>query len=347
MRPDPDPSVGNSSQDQPAATGLAADAAQPMRVLLAEDDPTTLLLTQRLLKKAGYEVDVATNGALAFERLKSHFYPMVLTDWEMPVMDGIALCRAIRSAALEGYVYTILLTARDSKESIVAGLEAGADDYLTKPVNEAELIARLNTGKRILSLEQSLRAANRRNEMLSQTDALTATYNRRHLMQRLPQEADRARRFRHPLSLVLCDVDHFKQVNDTYGHQVGDQVLQGVAQFLQEHVRGGDWVARYGGEEFVVVLPETPFAGALVVAEKIRHGLAQTDLTIGNLVLKVTSSFGVAGFDQLEPGDVAVVDRLIAQADACLYKSKSSGRNRVVGKRLQPFGSTFVVERTA
>jgi len=337
------PSDGNSL-NSPQETALTG----PMRVLLAEDDPTTLLLTQRLLRKAGYDVDVVTNGKLAFERLQSHFYPMVLTDWEMPEMDGVALCKAIRTAALEGYVYTILLTARDSKENIVAGLQAGADDYLTKPVNEAELIARLNTGKRILALEQSLRAANRRNELLSQTDALTATYNRRHLMQRLPQEAERARRYRHSLSLVLCDVDHFKQVNDTHGHQVGDQVLQGVAQFLRASVRTEvDWVARYGGEEFVIVLPETPFSGALVVAEKIRAGLAATELGIGNLVLKVTSSFGVAGFDQLEPGDVAIVDRLIAQADACLYKAKSSGRNRVVGKRLQPFGSTFVVERTA
>jgi diguanylate cyclase (GGDEF)-like protein len=318
-----------------------------MRVLLAEDDPTTLLLTQRLLRKAGYDVDVVTNGALAFERLQSHFYPMVLTDWEMPEMDGVALCRAIRSASLEGYVYTILLTARDSKEHIVAGLEAGADDYLTKPVNEAELVARLNTGKRILALEQSLRAANKRNEHLSQTDALTGTYNRRHLMQRLPQEAERARRYRNALSLVLCDVDHFKQVNDTHGHQVGDQVLQGVAQFLRDSVRVEvDWVARYGGEEFVIVLPETPHSGALVVAEKVRAGLAAAELAIGNLVLKVTSSFGVAGFDQLEPGDVAIVDRLIAQADACLYKAKSSGRNRVVGKRLQPLSSTTVIERT-
>ena len=146
---------------------------------------------------------------------------------------------------------------------------------------------------------------------------------------------------------MLCDVDHFKQVNDAHGHQVGDQVLNGVAQYLREHVRVEiDWVARYGGEEFVIVLHETPLAGALMVAEKIRAGLARTELTVGTLAIEVTSSFGVAGFDVLEPGDVAVVDRLIAQADACLYKAKSSGRNRVVGKRLQPFGSTLVVERT-
>jgi two-component system cell cycle response regulator len=342
------PIAPKQAQDRLPVPGSAPDSPEPMRVLLAEDDPTTLLITQRLLKKAGYDVDVVTNGALAFERLKTHFYPMVLTDWEMPEMDGLALCRAIRSAALEGYVYTILLTARDSKENIVAGLEAGADDYLTKPVDEDELIARLNTGKRILSLEQSLRAANRRNEHLSQTDALTGTYNRRYLMQRLPQEAERAHRYSHPLSLVLCDVDHFKEVNDTHGHQVGDQVLQGVAQFLRDHVRVEiDWVARYGGEEFVIVLPETPFAGALVAAEKLRAGLASTEFAIGNLVLKVTGSFGVAGFDLLEPGNSGIVDRLIAQADACLYKSKSSGRNRVVGKRLQPLDSTFIGEPTA
>jgi len=344
MAPQEDPS---NLVSEPGAQGvMEPEAAGPMRVLLAEDDPTTLLLTQRMLRKAGYDVDVVTNGAVAFERLQSHFYPMVLTDWEMPEMDGVALCRAIRSAPLEGYVYVILLTARDSKENIVAGLEAGADDYLTKPVNEAELIARLNTGKRILALEQSLRAANRRNEYLSQTDALTATFNRRYLMQRLPQEAERARRYHHPLSLVLCDVDHFKQVNDTHGHQVGDQVLTGVAKFLRDNIRSEiDWVARYGGEEFVIVLPETPVAGALIVAEKIRAALAVWELGIGDLGLKVTASFGVAGFDALEPSDVSVVDRLIAQADACLYKSKAGGRNLVVGKRLQPFGSTLVIER--
>ncbi len=163
----------------------------------------------------------------------------------------------MRSLQLDGYVYALLLTARDAKEHIIAGLEAGADDYLVKPVHEPELIARLNTGRRILALEHSLRAANERNRVLSITDALTGTFNRRYLMEQLPRELDRCRRYAYPLSVIMCDIDHFKQVNDVHGHAAGDDVLQ---QFARAHAEvasapTSDWVARYGGEEFLIVLP--------------------------------------------------------------------------------------------
>ncbi len=150
-------------------------------ILLAEDDPVTRMLMTRFLKNAGYEVDAVANGSEALDKMTKRYYPMLVTDWEMPEMDGIALCNAVRNMQLDGYVYALLLTARDAKEHIIAGLEAGADDYLVKPVHEAELIARLNAGRRILALEHSLRVANQRNRILSITDALTGAYNRRYL----------------------------------------------------------------------------------------------------------------------------------------------------------------------
>src|ERR1700728_1721916 len=243
----------------------------PSTILLAEDDPVTRMLMTRFLKKAGYEVDAVANGSEALDRRTRRYYPMLVTDWEMPEMDGVTLCKAVRSLQLDGYVYALLLTARDAKEHIITGLEAGADDYLIKPVHEPELIARLNTGRRILSLEHSLRAANQRNRILSITDALTGSFNRRYLMEQLPREMERCRRYGNPLSVIMCDVDHFKQVNDVKGHSAGDDVLQQFVARMQRSIRAtSDWVARLGGEEFLIVLPETGFKGAMFVAEKIR-----------------------------------------------------------------------------
>ena len=188
-------------------------------ILLAEDDPVTRMLMMRFLKKAGYEVDAVANGTEALEHMSRRYYPYLVTDWEMPEMDGVALCKAVRNLQLDGYVYALLLTARNAKEHIIAGLEAGADDYLIKPVHEPELIARLNTGRRILALEHSLRAANERNRILSITDALTGAFNRRYMMEQLPRELERCRRYGNPLSVIMCDIDHFKQVNDVRGPQ--------------------------------------------------------------------------------------------------------------------------------
>ena len=305
-------------------------------MLLAEDDPVARLMTARLLKKAGYEVVAVADGAAALEALRARFFPVLLTDWEMPVLDGLGVLSAVRSGEWPGYVFTILLTGRDSRESVLAGLEAGADDYLTKPVDEAELLARMKTGWRIAELERSLRAAQHEALRLSLTDALTGTSNRRELIERLPSEVERARRYRHPLSVVMCDIDHFKKVNDTHGHPAGDAVLRAFAALLRGAVRNGvDWVARYGGEEFVIVLPETDLTGACRVAEKLRSAAAALVVAHGQAQISLTASFGVASLGKEWPEE-GIPDALLAQADVCLYQSKQGGRDRVTASELPP-----------
>jgi two-component system, cell cycle response regulator len=307
----------------------------PSTILLAEDDPVTRMLMTRFLKKAGYEVDAVANGSEALDKMTLRYYPMLVTDWEMPEMDGIALCKAVRNMRLDGYVYALLLTARDSKEHIIAGLEAGADDYLIKPVHEPELIARLNAGRRILNLEHSLRVANQRNRILSITDALTGTYNRRYLMEQLPRELERCRRYAYPLSVLMCDIDHFKQINDDGGHAAGDDVLQQFAARAQKSIRSNsDWVSRYGGEEFLIVLPETAHDGALAVAEKIRTLVSATPFATRVGDAKITASFGVASTGPNGPDISLKVDAMIKAADECLYRSKQAGRDRISGHEI-------------
>jgi diguanylate cyclase (GGDEF)-like protein len=304
-------------------------------ILLAEDDPVTRMLMTRFLKKAGYEVDAVANGSEALDKMTKRYYPMLVTDWEMPEMDGVALCKAVRNMQLDGYVYALLLTARDAKEHIITGLEAGADDYLVKPVHEAELIARLNAGRRILNLEHSLRVANQRNRILSITDALTGSYNRRYLMEQLPRELERCRRYGYPLSVIMSDVDHFKDINDARGHAAGDEVLQQFAARAQKSIRSNsDWVSRYGGEEFLIVLPETSHEGAMAVAEKIRTLIGSTPFTTRAGDSVVTASFGVASTGPTGPDIALKVDALIRIADECLYRSKQGGRNRTSGHEL-------------
>lgn len=306
----------------------AATPAEKWRVLLVDDEPVQRMLVGRMLTRAGYEVVTAEDGEQALNLVAKGDVSLMITDWEMPKLDGLSLCRGTRSMGLNHYVYAIVVTSRDAVEHVVMGLQAGADDYLVKPVLEPELLARLNTGKRLVEMERSLRAANAENLRLSITDALTGVFNRRYLMDQLTRELERAQRYQHPLSLLLCDVDHFKRINDTYGHQVGDEVLIGFARALQCELRDTDWVARYGGEEFVVVLPETSLAQATIVAERCREHLAATPLCTQTATVPVTASFGVSGWQVGMPADAAL-DKLIADADSGVYASKSGGRNRV------------------
>ncbi|MDB6085410.1 MAG: hypothetical protein JWN43_3291 [Gammaproteobacteria bacterium] len=309
-------------------TSITVETLPP--ILLAEDDPVTRMLMTRFLKKAGYEVDAVSDGAEALEKMMGRYYPILVSDWEMPGMDGVELCKAVRSSKLDGYVYALLLTARDAKEHIIAGLEAGADDYLIKPVHEPELIARLNAGRRVLALEQSLRAANQRNRILSITDALTGAYNRRYSMEQLPREVERCRRYAYPLSVIMCDIDHFKRINDRQGHSAGDDVLQQFVDRVQRSIRpNSDWIARYGGEEFLLVLPETDYKASVQVAEKIRAMLGAAPFGTRSGEISVTASFGVAATGPAGPDLAMKVDGLIKAADQCLYRSKQEGRDRI------------------
>jgi two-component system, cell cycle response regulator len=307
----------------------APDTLAPdWRILLVDDEPTQRLIMARLLKRAGYDVETASNGREALQKIEAGDFQLMITDWEMPEMDGIALCSALRASQTKGYIYTILLTARDAIEHVVTGLQSGADDYLTKPVIEPELIARLSTGKRIVTLERSLRQANDENRRLSITDPLTGAFNRRYLMEQLPREIERAGRYGRTLSVIMCDVDHFKKINDTHGHLVGDDVLRWFVKHLQTGVRACDWVARYGGEEFVIVLPETPLPNASTAAEHLRQQISLTPFDSSALQFQVTASFGVSGWHASVPQG-ATLDSLMAKCDAGVYASKAEGRNRI------------------
>ena len=306
-------------------------------ILVAEDNQVSRKLLEKSLVRAGHEVITAENGHKALDVFKERFFPIVLTDWMMPEMDGIELCRAIRNMTKEsGYVFIIILTAKDSKGDIVTGLEAGADDYLTKPVNQTELIARIKTGIRILDLERSLKKAHDEVRVLSITDALTGCYNRTYMNEHLPKEIKRAKRYRHALSMVLCDIDHFKRVNDDCGHQAGDCVLKEFVVCIKETIRENvDWMARYGGEEFLVVFPETDLSGACVVAERLRQAISQKAIQLQEKKIHITASFGVTGFSPGTSDDTITPDTMVNQADKYLYQAKKEGRNRVKAGQIE------------
>jgi two-component system cell cycle response regulator len=304
-------------------------------ILVAEDNPVSRKLLKKTLVRAGHEVTSAQNGRKALELFNERFFPIVLTDWIMPEMEGLKLCRAIRKNASTGYVFIILLTAKNSKDDIITGLEAGADDYPTKPFHRAELIARLNTGKRILELERSLKRANEGIRILSITDSLTESYNSGYMTERLPQEIKRSRRYRHSPSLVLCDIDHFKNVNDTYGHQAGDLMLKEFVRCIIESIRDNvDCVVRYGGEEFLIVFPEKDVQGASCMAERLRSAISQKVFKAQEKWIHITASFGVTGLDPTTPYDEISLEVMISQADRLLYQAKQEGKNRIKAGQL-------------
>jgi two-component system cell cycle response regulator len=311
---------------------------QKFPILLVDDDIVSRTVVEKYLRKAGFEVAPAANGRQALTLFDEKFFPIVLTDWMMPEIDGAQLCRLIREKKTDGYVFIVLITAKDTKSDIVIGLEAGADDYIAKPIHQAELIARIKTGIRILRLEQSLKQANEEIRLLSITDPLTGCFNRGHLNQRFNEELSRAQRYSRPLSVALADIDHFKRVNDTYGHQAGDDVLKLFAQCIRDTVRKKiDWVVRYGGEEFLIVLPETGCEGARHVAERLRKAVENLQIAAGNSTLSITASFGATCLTMPKEGKTknVTMESLINEADELLYRSKREGRNCVSVKAVE------------
>ena len=303
-------------------------------ILVVEDDPLSFQLIEAKLQSLGHLVTSAVNGREALDLIKRGIFPILITDLNMPLMDGFELCRAVRAQKLPGYVYIIIITSLDTRDGVTNGSQAGADEYLTKPINPAELEARLNTGKRILALERSLRKANEEIRLLSISDPLTKVFNRAYLSVRLSEEIDRAQRYKRPISIIMCDIDHFKKINDSLGHQAGDVVLERFTRLLKGLIRPKiDCLARYGGEEFIIILPETNFSGAEIMAARLHKNVNEMKILLDDEDLSITASFGVCG-TTTTPSPIITPDSLIKQADDLMYQAKKEGRNRVVSKKI-------------
>lgn len=299
-----------------------------MKVLVADDDPVSQRLMQGILLRAGYEVLLARDGISACRELAKTDGPrLALIDWMMPELDGPGVCREVRRNRIGSYVYIALITAKQSSADIVEGLEAGADDYLTKPCHPAELKARLLTAKRILGYEDKLIEAREAMRFRAMHDGLTQLWNRTSIICRLREAMDRAIEERKSVSVLLCDIDHFKQVNDRYGHLAGDAVLEEVATRLQGAVRKGDSVGRYGGEEFLVVLDGCESESLRFCAEQVRGAVSGTPFQTEQVSLSVPVSIGATTFEGWK-GNISV-EHLIKQADTALYAAKAGGRDCV------------------
>ncbi len=307
---------------------LSSDLGHAMPVLVAEDNPVFQSMLRSMLTKWGYDVRIAPNGVEAWEVMQSAEAPrLAVLDWMMPYMDGVEVCRRIRTAAREPYVYVLLLTARTESQDLVEGMEAGADDYLTKPFNAQELRVRLRAGRRILDLQHQLMEAREALRVQATHDTLTGLFNRGRVLEILATEIARSERELRPLAVLMVDLDRFKQINDTHGHMAGDAVLGEAARRMQAAMRQYDAPGRYGGEEFLIVLPGCGARDGYAQAERIRDAFAREPFAAGGEPLAVTCSIGVSSRGACATGDA---DRLIREADAALYEAKSLGRNRVV-----------------
>jgi two-component system chemotaxis response regulator CheY len=293
-----------------------------MKILIAEDQPPAALYLRRTLERMGHAPVIAPDGEAAWDILARDGADVLISDWMMPRLDGLGLCRRVRAVEHDRYTYVILLTARNNRDDRLEGLHAGADDFLTKPPDPDELDLRLQIAGRILAVHEELARNNARLAELATTDALTGVRNRRRFHEDLDLLLAQARRLREPLSLVMLDVDHFKSFNDTFGHPAGDDVLRRLGKVLLRSVRGHDLVARYGGEEFAVLLPATNPSEAVLVAERVRSAFRDEPWPHR----PVTASLGVA---TAGPTEFGTVDDLIQRADEALYRSKRDGRDRV------------------
>jgi diguanylate cyclase (GGDEF)-like protein len=303
-----------------------------VHVLVAEDDASSRFRLQTALRAWGYEVTCVADGREAIAELAKPGGPsLAVLDWSMPGADGLEVCRTIRKRPEGEYVYAILLTSHDRDEDVIAGFDAGADDYVTKPFNTKELRARIRTGARIVKLQHQLVAAREELREKAMYDPLTGLLTRGAFFEISDHEFARARRAKIPLSIVMADIDHFKSINDRFGHPGGDQVLREVARRLVCTFRKEDAVGRYGGEEFVALAVGCDASDALRLAERFRHAVNSEPFMIGRERLDVTTSVGVA---TVTAGDG--IEGLVRAADEALYAAKAGGRNQVVTSQQAP-----------
>ena len=300
-----------------------------MRVLIADDDSVNRRILEGFLEKWGYEVLATTDGTAAWNILQAEDAPrLVILDWMMPGMDGAQICREIRKRKQASYTYIMLVTAKFQKHDILEGLEAGADDYLTKPFDSSELRARLRTGRRILDLQEELLGARTRLEFEASHDAMTGAWNHAAILEILEAELARARRLGHAVGVLLADLDRFKLVNDSHGHQAGDAVLVEVVRRLRSQLRPYDAIGRYGGEEFLIVLPQGDPNKLLKQADRLRLAIAESPVDGPGCQIPITISIGVTAYRDSESTGSHL---LIQAADAAMYRAKERGRNRVEG----------------
>lgn len=298
-----------------------------MKVLVADDSSLSRRILRDLLSRWGYEVVVCSDGDEAWKALQEKDSPVLaILDWEMPGMNGVEICRRIRAQAREPYTYVILLTANDKKEAVVEGMAAGADDYVRKPFNEHELEVRLRAGRRVTDLESELITAREILRARATHDMMTGLLNRAAILDILDHELARSLREKTSLAVLLVDLDHFKQVNDTWGHQVGDGTLCEAARRMQASLRSYDSLGRYGGEEFLAVVPGCTQDGLFSRADHLREVLAAAPIEIGELRIDMTGSVGAV---LSSPDGEHDAKKLLKAADDALYRAKHAGRNRI------------------
>jgi two-component system cell cycle response regulator len=293
-------------------------------VLIADDSIVIRAVVRSGLADEGYQFEEAVDGVAALEQCRREPPDVVLLDIEMPGLDGYQVLSQLKSDAALKNIPVVFLTSRSGMADIVAGLRGGAHDYLKKPFEPAELLARVGSAMHVKKLQDQLEQRNAELDRISRTDGLTGLFNRRHLNEELVRRQEDARRHGDSVGVLLFDIDHFKRINDTYGHPAGDLVLRAFAERMGLGLRAGDIAGRWGGEEFLVILPRTDLAGALEVAERVRTAIEAAPVTVAGQKISVRVSGGCA----LGPGESA--DAVIHLADQCLYRAKSAGRNRIV-----------------
>jgi two-component system cell cycle response regulator len=325
--------------DAPQSTGLdphdstltqRMEGSRPCRVLVVDDDGLVRARLAALLRMSQFEVETAASGQEALTVMNAHHCHVLLTDWQMPDMDGLALSRMVRAKPSDGYVYVLMITVRDSKQDLLTGLAAGVDDYVAKSAPVEEFLARMEVARRITHVDYSLRTSNRENRRLAMTDALTGAKNLRYLMKNLPRELERSKRYGHSLAVLSCDIDRFKQINDAFGHEAGNDILRAFVARAQSCIRiASDWLARVGGDEFLIVLPETDAGGAKIVAQKLGQVFAQCPVSTHAGPVDFTASIGVTAIDARHgiKNTPSILD-LLRAADRGLYASKRGAGNQ-------------------
>jgi two-component system cell cycle response regulator len=296
-------------------------------VFVAEDDAVSRTMLESCLRKWGFNVTTAKDGFEAWQQLQSAEAPsLIILDWMMPGFSGVELCRKLRARGAGLYPYILLLTSKDGKQDLIEGLDAGADDYLTKPVDVGELKARLSVGSRIVKLHKDLLQKEEQLRFEASHDRLTGLWNRGAILDFMEREISRARRGGDSVAALMIDIDHFKRVNDNYGHQAGDAILQQVARRLSAGLRTYDWLGRYGGEEFIAIVSNCDAETVAACAERLRAIVSSASISASGVELLVTVSIGVTHHS----GEQAVTaTEMLRLADAALYRAKQTGRNRV------------------